>query len=104
MKMPYFIRPLFHNYDSDSIDLNRHWRLVIKTVMTAGSWEQIKWMSMYYGEEKLKQVISVDLEGLQELPRVVSNFWSIVLWGERLPPQTKSERWLPRRSIPTKVE
>lgn len=102
MKAPEQLRPLFHNYNFESIDLDKHWILVIKTVMVAGTWEQLQWMARYYGRDKLEQVVRDDLNTLQELPRPVSNFWSIVLWGKRLPALAKGERWRSTRKILTR--
>ena len=47
MGVPDSIRPLFHNYEPDSIDLDRDWSFVIKTVMQGGEWGQIQWAAQY---------------------------------------------------------
>lgn len=98
--IPELIRPLFHNYVSESIDAERDWKFVIKTVMQGGTWEQIQWAWTFYGREKFEQVLKEDLEGCQTLARPVANFWSVVLWGKKLPPyQSVAERWKPTRRI-----
>ncbi len=100
MGVPDVIRPLFHNYEPDSLDLDRDWKLVIKTIMQGGEWEQIHWAAQYYGREKFEEVLRSDLEGNQTLARPVANFWSVVLWRKSLPPLQKGERWRPTRKIP----
>ncbi len=57
------IRPLFHNYEPDSIDLDRDWKLVIETIMQGGEWEQIQWAARYHGMAKFEEVLRTDLEG-----------------------------------------
>ena len=100
MGVPDLIRPLFHNYEPDSIDLDRDWSFVIKTVMQGGEWGQIQWAAQYYGRAKFEEVLRTDLEGNQTLARPVANFWSVVLWQKPLPPLQKGERWRPTRKIP----
>ncbi|MBX6378624.1 MAG: hypothetical protein IRY95_08755 [Clostridia bacterium] len=72
---------------------------MIKTIMQAGSWEQIQWAGRTYGRERFERVLREDLDGNRELARPVANFWSIVLWGKPLPPIRKEERWQPTRKI-----
>ena len=74
MGVPDLIRPLCHNYEPDSIDLDRDWRLVIKAIMQGGEWEQIQWAAQYYGKAKFEDVLRTDLEGNQTLARPVANF------------------------------
>lgn len=98
--MPDFIQPLFHNYEVSSVDLYRDWRLVIKTVMQGGNWEQIQWVANFYGREKFEQVLREDLDGNQTLARPVANFWSVLLWNKLLPTLQKGQRWRQTRKIP----
>lgn len=99
MKIPSEIRPLFHNYDPDTLDTERHAPLIIKTVMQGGTWEQVLWAARFYGRERFEAVLRADVEGNQTLPRPVANFWSVVLWGRPLPPQPPLERWRPTRRV-----
>ena len=99
-KLPPSIQPLFHNYHTDSIDVRRHKKLVILTVLTGGTWEQDQWVARTYGLKAIEEVVREDLDGCQTLPRPVANYWSVVLWGQLLPPQTFKERWGMTRKLP----
>ena len=41
---------LFPEYDSESIELERHRGVIIERVLERGSWEQVRWLFATYGE------------------------------------------------------
>ncbi len=108
MKLPDSFADLFRNYSFDKIDTEKHAELVIKTVLTRGSWEQVLWIFDYYGKEKIKQVFLKDFYGLRELPEPVVNLWGLLFldeeeyWQERKKRESENcaERWRQRRMPP----
>ena len=76
MRLPEDFKPLFRNYEFDLLDTDKHASLIIKTVLTRGTWEQIEWLFKFYGFDRIKEVFLEDLHGLRELPLPV-----IFLWG-----------------------
>lgn len=91
--LPSQLVSLFHNYRPETIDLDRHSELVIMTVATHGTWDDLRWMYHYYGPQRVGEVIEKDINGARELPVEVANFWSVRLWRRPLKPPTKLERW-----------
>lgn len=91
--LPDEIKPLFHNYHPEMIDVERDAEWIILTVLLYGEWEQIEWAFRTYGWNRIEEVVRKDIEGMRTLPYVVANFWSIVFWGKRLPPPSPREEW-----------
>ncbi len=73
---------------------------IILTILMSGTWEQIQWAFATYGWERVEAVVGEDLAGLQTLPPIVANFWSVVFWNRPLPPVSVQERWGTIRRIP----
>lgn len=42
MPLPDFLAGLFRNYRRETIDLEKHCRMVVKTVLARGTWEQVR--------------------------------------------------------------
>lgn len=97
--LPGEVRPLFHNYDADTIDASRDAAWIILTVLSRGDWDQVGWLFRTYGWARIEAVVRDDIAGLQTLPRVVANFWSVVFWGRTLPPRPFRERWAATRRV-----
>lgn len=105
MKLPAFLNQLFRNYALNHLDTEEHAELVIKTVLTRGTWEQIMWLFDYYGLNKVKEVFLKDFYGLRELPEPTVNLWGLLFleekeyWEDRRKRERISlaEKWRPRR-------
>lgn len=91
--LPDEIKPLFHNYHPEKIDVERDAEWIILTVLLYGEWHQIEWAFRTYGWNRIEEVVKKDIEGMRTLPYVVANFWSIVFWGRDLPHPTVREKW-----------
>lgn len=81
MSLPGFLHPLFHNYEPEAIDPDRHAGLVIRTVLAAGTWEQVLWLFRRYGKERVREVFLKDCRGLRTLPEPTRRLWSLVFLG-----------------------
>lgn len=81
MTLPEMISPLFHNYDPETIDPERHAGLVIRTVLAAGTWEQVRWLFRHYGFDRVRTIVLADCRGLRTLPEPTQRLWSLVFAG-----------------------
>ena len=52
MKLPGSFADLFKNYVFEPVDDEKHAALVIKTVLSRGTWEQITWLFRRYGRDR----------------------------------------------------
>ncbi len=108
MKLPDSFAPLFRNYGFEKIDTEEQAELVVKTVLTRGSWDQVLWIFDYYGEGRIKEVFLKDFYGLRELPEPGVCLWGLLFldeeeyWQERRKREneTRAERWRQRRMPP----
>lgn len=90
------------------IDLEEQKKMIIKTTLTRGTWEQIRWLFGYYGIETIKEVFLDDFNGLRELPEPVINLWGLLFLGKkayqdeinRQRKDNRLEKWRGRRSVP----
>ncbi|HHW41661.1 MAG TPA: hypothetical protein GXX19_11065 [Syntrophomonadaceae bacterium] len=112
MRLPDFFSPLFRNYDIQKIDLEEQKKMIVKTTLTRGTWEQIRWLFRYYGLETIKEVFLDDFNGLRELPEPVINLWGLLFLDEeaykneinRQKKGDRLEKWRGRRSVPVAPE
>ena len=98
--LPDEMKPLFHNYRPEAIDLERDADLVVSTVLLYGEWEHIVWLFRTYGWDRIEEWVARDIAGLRTLPYAVANFWSVVFWGKKLPLLSLKERWAITRFPP----
>ena len=56
-RLPESFRPLFWSYDFDSIDLNRHIRMIIIGTLNYGDLKHWKWLINHYGREIVREVL-----------------------------------------------
>lgn len=95
------IHNLFRNYQPSSVDPERESQLVIKTVLTSGTWEQILWLFRRYGRERVRQMVLEDDAGLRSLPDSVLVFWRNIFLPDAPAPQVDPvDRWRPTRHVP----
>lgn len=57
-RLPDFLRPLFWSYDFDSLDLEKHQKIIILNVINYGDLKHWRWISDYYGKDNVGQVLS----------------------------------------------
>lgn len=96
------VADLFHNYRLESLDLDRHAALVIRTVLAQGSWDQVRWLFARYGWAAVEAQFRVDLAGCRSLPRDALAFWQNVFMPDQPPTVTADprDRWRPTRPTP----
>ena len=112
MRLPERFKPLFRNYDFNTLDTEKHRGLIIKTVLTRGTWEQIEWLFEFYGFDGVKEVFLKDFYEIQELPEAVICLWGLLFLDEkeyrtykdRLENMTPAERWRQRRIPPQQLD
>jgi len=112
MKLPEDLKPLFRNYDFDTLDTEKHKKLIIKTVLVRGEWEQIEWLFEFYGFDGVKEVFLEDFYGIRELPDPVICLWGLLFldekeyrdYKEELYKMRPAERWKQRRIPPQRFD
>jgi hypothetical protein len=108
MKLPDSFKRLFRNYNFQKIDTEKHDKMIIKTTLVLGTWEQILWLFEFYGKNKIGDVFREDLNGLRELPEPVVNLWGLLFLDEqqnvdemeRQEAESKLKKWSCRRWVP----
>ncbi|TDA67464.1 MAG: hypothetical protein D9V47_10375 [Clostridia bacterium] len=101
MPLPDFLADLFRNYRPETIDLEKHCRMVIKTVLARGTWEQVLWLFDYYGPERVREIFLQDYYGLRTLPEPTRSLWELVFVENPLPEAgDPAGRWRCRRLVP----
>jgi len=82
MSLPALLKPLFLNYVAETIDPRQHKKLIIKTVLARGTWDQVRWVLHHYGSAEVRQVFREDYFGLQSLPEPARRLWGLIFLGE----------------------
>lgn len=82
MNLPALLQPLFRNYQAETIDPRRHKKMIIKTVLARGTWEQVRWVLRHYGPVEVRQVFRDDYFGRQSLPEPARRLWGLVFLDE----------------------
>ncbi|NPV72066.1 MAG: hypothetical protein HPY55_15780 [Firmicutes bacterium] len=82
MKLPDSFSRVFKNYIFETIDDDKHAALVVKTVLSRGSWEQIMWLFRRYGREKVGEVFLEDYHGPRTLPESTRRLWELLFVDE----------------------
>jgi hypothetical protein len=106
MNIPIELAPLFKNYDLSRMELKRSADLIIRTVLTRGSLEQIGLLFQLYGATAIKDVFCKDFFGLRTLPAPTTLLWSLLFLTEEDRREYTSwykdphRRWAPRRVVP----
>lgn len=111
MQLPDYFERLFRNYNFQKIDTEEHAKMIIKTTLVLGTWEQILWLFEFYGKDKIGDVFREDLRGLRELPEPVVNLWGLLFLddqqnideSERQEAGSKRKKWSCRRRVPVDV-
>ncbi len=96
------VENLFRNVRLETLDPERDAQMIILTVLTYGSWGQIKWLFMAYGWDRISAVVRADILGLRVLPESVRVFWANAFFPEEMPLESpdSAERWRAKRRVP----
>ncbi len=78
MKLPESFARLFRNYNFEELDDEKHSKLIVKTVLSYGEWEQILWLFRRYGREKIREIFLEDYYGLCTLPEATRALWELL--------------------------
>lgn len=98
MRLPDFFTDLFRNYDFDTIDDEKHYKMIIKTVLSRGTLEQITWLFQHYGKGKVREVFREDYYGLRTLPEATRSLWELAFIEKPLQEDnSRASRWRWRR-------
>jgi hypothetical protein len=109
MILPDFFASLFKNYGFHKIDTQNQKRLIIKTALAQGTWEQILWLFEFYGCNTVRDVFLEDYYGLRELPEPVVCLWGLLFLDKRKYREeianmetdgSQPEKWRCRRLVP----
>jgi hypothetical protein len=99
--LPSFLEGLFKNYDPQTLDVEKHAGMIIKAVLSRGTWEQVKWVFEEYGVQKVKEVFLGDYYGLRTLPESTQSLWELVFVENPHQELAGWEKWRCRR-VPLK--
>lgn len=103
MALPKEINPLFKNYDTTTMDLQQSAELIVLTVLTRGTLEQIALLFELYGTDRIQAIFRKDYEGLRTLPAPTVSLWGLIFLSEEERKeyfkwqQNPQKRWAPRR-------
>lgn len=106
MKIPEALKPLFWNYDAETLDIKRFKKNIILEVLARGSLEQVDIIFQLYGKDSIAAVFREDVTGLRTLPAPAVYLWGeLFLTGEELQDYKKWHRhplhkWKQRRAVP----
>ena len=100
MAIPSFLEGLFKNYDPHTLDVEKHAEMIIKAVLSRGTWEQVKWVFEQYGVQKVREVFLRDYCGLRTLPESTRSLWELVFVEEPQQEPDSLEKWRCRRHVP----
>ncbi|MGE5575804.1 MAG: DUF6922 domain-containing protein [Syntrophothermus sp.] len=98
MKLPNSFARLFRSYNFEELDDERQSKLIVKTVLAYGEWEEILWLFRHYGREKIGEIFLEDYYGLRTLPESARRLWELLFVPETSP------HWPTRRNLPTVQE
>ena len=103
MALPKEIAPLFKNYDTTVMDLQQSAELIVLTVLTRGTLEQIALLFELYRTDRIQMIFRKDYEGLRTLPAPTVSLWGLIFLSEEerkeyfMWRQSPKQRWAPRR-------
>ncbi len=87
-RLPDFVRSLFWEYDDESLDWDRARDLIVRRVLSEGSWRAVMWLRSCVGDAELRRWIEAH-EGRPLSPQQL-RFWELILDL----PQDCVNRWL----------
>lgn len=96
------VADLFQNYRIETVDLERDAGMVVRTVLTDGSWEQIEWLFSHYGWTGVEAVVREEPGAFRSLPESVRVFWANAFGmdSESSPATQSVNRWRQTRQVP----
>lgn len=75
--LPQNLKPYFWDYSFSKLSLNKDRELIIRRVLSNGSWETVLWLRKKIGDENLRQWLMAH-QGRGLSPRQL-RFWGLVL-------------------------
>ncbi len=83
------------------MDDERHSGLVIRTVLSRGTWDQMRWLFRRYGRERVRAVFLDDYFGQRTIPESTRALWELAFVdaASREDPRG-ARRWRGRRLAP----
>lgn len=104
MRLPRSMERLFPGYVFESLDDEAHRDIVIKEVLTYGTWDEVGWLFRRYGEAGVRRAFLADYEGPRTLPRSVVALWELLFVDAETAARRRAEeeadplaRWRCRR-------
>ena len=76
-KLPKMLRPLFWDYNFDTLTWEEDRDLVISRILISGNWDAVTWLRSRAGDQSLKEWIE-RLQG-KGLSPVQLRFWELIL-------------------------
>lgn len=100
MSLPASLERLFANYEPGAIDLSRHRDLIVRTVLSRGTWDEIKWLFRHYGRAVVGDIFRKDYHGLRTLPKPTLRLWETLFVENAKPNDDPIDYWRCRRIPP----
>lgn len=100
------VEALFRNLRLETLQPDRDAPMIIRTVLTYGSWDQIEWLFSQFEWERVREVVLADIRGMKALPESVRAFWANVFEPELLTllRSASADRWRQTRLVPEPPE
>ena len=70
-RLPDFFRPLFWSYDFDSLNLEKHKKVIILNTVNYGDLKHWRWIADFYGRETIRNLL-VSLPATELRPPVLN--------------------------------
>lgn len=96
------VEALFRNHRLETLQPDRDAPMIIRTVLTYGTWEQIEWLFSQFEWARVRAVVLDDICGMRVLPESIRAFWANVFAPELLPLVrcAPEDRWRQTRRVP----
>ncbi len=75
--IPEFIKPYLWSYDTEKMDPQEHWRLIITSVLNRGDRRALAWIFSNYAKEQIKLAVREPLKGAWDKKSL--NYWALIL-------------------------
>jgi len=93
--IPAGLTPYFHEYDPQTLDVDRDADLILQRTLEYGTWEEIRWLFGFYGGSRVRSFVQE--RGERWLCRVTFSYWRKLLeigeWRRSPFPTAKGEVW-----------
>jgi len=94
-KIPDGLKSYLHEYDTQTLDLDRDANLIIQRALEYGTWDEIRWLFRQYGDRRVQAFVRQ--HGERMLSRVTFNYWRKLFglrrWRRSPFPTAKGQVW-----------